>query len=468
MSADSKILIVEDEDYNRSFYIDILKADFGVDSSATLRDGEAKLAAFSPDLVLLDLKFDKNDSGEGLEFLQRIKNRFPHIEVIVISGSRRDSTKIAAILKYGAFDYLEKPIRRDVLLLVVNRAIERIRLFRENERLKQNLAHVQAFEGFHGMIADSTGMRTVFEKIKKIAPYDSTVLLTGETGTGKELVARAIHTESGRSPFVAIDLGTPSDELAGSELFGHTKGAFTGAFNERKGKIEAAGVGTVFLDEIENISPDVQQKLLRLLEDKSFYRIGSNTVRTSEARFIVATNVNLQQRIAEGRFRQDLFHRLNVFNIHIPSLRERPEDIKALAAYFLSIHSKSLDIYKTFTADTLNTLNSYDWPGNVRELKNAIEEALVFGIDETNLLPEDFKLTDTPVQGHRNEIDLSERSLKQVETEAKKSAVLNALHSCNGIVARAARKLDITPRHLRRLLDEYNLFPQINSESRQS
>ena len=454
----SKILIIEDEDYNRSFYADILRdAEFEVDGSATLSDGRQKLVSFEPDLVLLDLKFDRNESSEGLDFLQRSRKDYSEIEVIVVSGSRRDSTKIAAILKYGAFDYLEKPIRRDVLLLIVNRALERIRLQRENVRLKENLAAVSAMKGFHGMLAASEQMHAVFDKIKKIAGYDSTVLITGETGTGKELVARAIHAESGRSPFIAIDLGTLSPELAGSELFGHAKGAFTGAVNDRKGKIEAAEAGTIFLDEIENISLDVQQKLLRLLEEKSFQRIGSNANITTAARFIVATNADLKNRVQKGDFRQDLYHRLSVFNIHIPPLRKRIDDIEVLTRYFLSIHSKSLDIYKNVLPQTMVHLKSFSWPGNVRELKNAIEEALVFGIDENNLLPEDFSVHPAAVPRTEKRKHFVSKSLKQVETEAKKSAIQEALMQANGIAARAARLLDITPRHLRRLMDEYEL-----------
>ncbi len=454
----AKILIIEDEEYNRSFYRDILNAEhFEVRASATLADGEKEIETFAPDLILLDLKFDRNESDEGLTFLQRIRKEQPEREVIVISGSRRDSTKIAAILTYGAFDYLEKPIRRDVLLLVINRAMERIRLQRENARLKKDLADIHTFDGFHGMIAVSKKMRDVFDRIKKIAGFDSTVLITGETGTGKELVARAIHSESGRVPFFAIDLGTLSNELAGSELFGHTTGAFTGAVNDRKGKIEAADAGTIFLDEIENISPPIQQKLLRLLEEKSFQRIGSNTTIQTDARFIVATNVNLLEKVKAGEFRQDLYHRLNVVNINIPPLRDRPDDIEALARYFLSIHSKSLDIHKHLPKATIDKLKSYAWSGNIRELKNAIEEALIFGVDDNEMLPTDFTFetikADTPPSVQLVE----QKSLKHIETEAKKGAVQQALHAAQGVAAQAARLLDITPRHLRRLMDEYNI-----------
>lgn len=454
----AKILIIEDEDYNRSFYSDILShARFDVAASATLKDGDRRIDEFSPDLVLLDLKFDRNESSEGLNFLQRLRKEQPQIEVIVISGSRRDSTKIAAILTYGAFDYLEKPIRRDVLLLVVNRALERIRLHRENIRLKKNLADLSTFDGFHGMVGVSPQMQNVFDRIRKIAAFDSTVLITGETGTGKELVARAIHHESDRSPFVAIDLGTLSTELAGSELFGHAKGAFTGALQDRKGKIETAASGTVFLDEIENVSPAVQQKLLRLLEDKSYQRVGDNTTIITHARFIVATNVDLQKKVAIGEFRQDLYHRLNVININIPPLRERVDDIIALTRYFQSIHSKSLDIHKQLNEATIDKLTAYSWPGNVRELKNTIEEALIFGVDDDEFFPEDFSFE---MQSHSTSeppLQKEQKTLKQIEIEAKKSAIQHALKKSNGIVAQAARVLDITPRHLRRLLDEYNL-----------
>ena len=460
-----KILIIEDEEYNRTFYQQILSERWEtVDVASTLAEGDIKSKQLKPDLVLLDLKFDRDESREGLEFLQKLKRECPDIEVIVISGSRRDSTKIEAVIKYGAYDYLEKPVRRDVLLMVVHRVMERIRLNGENIRLKQNLARARKFEGFFGMLGHSSPMKAVFEKIKKIARYDNTVLITGDTGTGKELVARAIHKLSGRSPLIAIDLGTISEELAGSELFGHEKGAFTGAVAERKGKIEAVADGTVFLDEIENISLDVQQKLLRLLEQKSYQRVGSNITKTTEARFLVATNVDLKDYVNKGHFREDLYHRLNVVNIRLPSLKERQDDIPLLANYFLHIHCKSLDLDKSFIPETLTLLKEYSWPGNVRELKHCIEEALIFGLDEHYLLPEDFKFEPkkSKTEKENDKRPVAVNTLKQVETEAKRGVILKALNQTNGVIAKAARILDITPRHLRRLMDEYTISDGTN------
>jgi DNA-binding NtrC family response regulator len=456
--SEFRILVVEDEKYNRDFYCQILQEKkYGVDLAATLAEGREKCESVQPDLILLDLKFDREESDEGLQFLKRVRKSNPQIEVVVISGSRRDSTKIKAILDFGAFDYLEKPIRRDVLLLVVNRAQERIRLKNENVRLKNNLANVKKLDGYFGMIGQSPQMQDVFEKIKKIARFESTVLITGETGTGKELAARAIHKQSGRSGLMAIDIGVLSSELAGSELFGHKRGAFTGAINDRKGKIEAAGSGTVFLDEIENISPDVQQKLLRLLEQREYNPIGSNQTIDTDARFIIATNVDLEERVAAGAFRQDLYHRLNVINIEIPPLRERDGDIEMLAHSFLSIHSKSLDIYKSFSNTAMQKLKDYSWPGNVRELKNSIEEALIFGVDADEVLPEDVNLSTHSDPPPIRETGGHIRTLKQVEIDAKIAAIYSALEETSGVAAQAARLLDVTPRHLRRLMDEYDI-----------
>jgi len=339
--------------------------------------------------------------------------------------------------------------------------MERIRLKNENQRLKENLLQAQETEGFHGMIGRSAAIRTVCEKITKIAALNSTVLITGKTGTGKELVARAIHRLSGRPAFVSIDLGTLTDELAASELFGHTRGAFTGAVSERRGKIEAAGDGTVFLDEIENTSMDIQQKLLRVMDQHEYQKVGGDAVQVSAARFLAATNVDLQDQVAAGRFREDLYHRLNVINIQVPALQERPDDVELLARYFLSIHSKSMDIYKEFAPQALHALRDYAWPGNVRELKNAIEEALIFGMDQHLILPEDFKFTAIADSGRESDDQRGRpqqrRTLKQAESEAKKSVILQALQECDGVMSRAARYLDVTPRHLSRLMGEYRI-----------
>lgn len=461
----STILIIEDEEYNRNFYRQILaEQGYRVEMASNLSEGKVGCQKIQPELVLLDLKFDRDESREGLEFLKNIRHDYPEMEIVVISGSQRDSTKIEAILKYGAYDYLEKPIRRDVLILVVNRVMERIRLKRENERLKRNLATARRFEGFHGIIGQSRAMKSVFEKIEKVAPLESTVLITGETGTGKEMVARAIHELSARSPFVAVDLGAIATELAGSELFGHQRGAFTGAISDRIGKIEQAGEGSLFLDEIENSSMNVQQKLLRVLEQRNYQRLGSNFFLTTRARFLIATNVDLKARVTSGLFRQDLYHRLNVINIHIPPLRERIEDIVLLANYFLDIHSLSLDVYKQLDSHAIEILKLHSWPGNVRELKNAIEEALIFGLDEKYVLAEDFKFLKSGESTQSSFLtettDLKKfTTLKEAESEAKKSIIIKALDQANGVIAKAARLLDITPRHLKRLMDEFSITP---------
>lgn len=455
-----KILIIEDEDYNRHFYAQILdEQGYAISMAATLEEGALQCKKENPALVLLDLKFDRGESQEGLLFLKKIKNEYPELEVVVISGSQRDATKIEAILKYGAYDFLEKPIRRDVLILVVKRVLERIRLNRENRRLKKNLALAHQNEGFFNMIGQSRSMKAMFRKIEKVAPFDSTVLITGETGTGKELVARAIYKLSKRKPLVSIDLGMIPKELTGSELFGHQRGAFTGATTDRKGKIEVAGSGTVFLDEVENISSDVQQQLLRLLEQRSYHRLGSNDFRTTNARFVVATNMDLKEKVNSGQFRQDLYHRLNVINIHIPPLRERRADIELLALYFLKIHSKSLDIYKKLTPGAVKRLLEYDWPGNVRELKNAIEEALIFGLDENEVVEDDFQFSQKVEMQTEAQVERTDSGviipLKQAEQEAKKEIIQRTLKYTNGVMTKAARLLEITPRHLKRLLDEY-------------
>ena len=453
------ILIVEDEEYNRDLYAEILSSkDCKVVIASDPQEGLRQYERAKPDLILLDLKFDTGSSRDGLEFLSAVRKKDRSTEVVVISGSQRDATKIEAMLKSGAYDFLEKPVRRDVLSVIVDRALERADLKRENERLKERL---NESDRFMGIIGKSEEMLKVFDRIQKAARVDSTILIKGETGTGKELVARAIHTLGGRSPFVVADVSKTSPDLASSELFGHEKGAYTGATQRRIAKLESAGSGTLFLDEVENIPIEVQIKLLRVLQDRTFERLGGNSQLQLEARIIVATNRDLSELVKSGQFRDDLYHRLRVAIIELPLLRERRSDIPLLAEYFLDLYSKNLEIYKQLSDESLHKISRYDWPGNVRELKNAIENSLLFGGSDRYIEPEDLELEmyreleESSLSPDENQI--GGLTLREAVNRAKFEILDNALSQSKGTIGRAALILEITPRHLRRLMDEFGI-----------
>ena len=371
-----KILIVDDEPVVR----DSLGKWFAEEGFTVRSVGSAQEAmnSFQPhawDVALLDIKMPGID---GIELQQRLHEADPDLIIIVMTGYASVETAIQA-LKQGAYDYICKPFEPDELVHTINNALEHRRAKKEVVQLREHLEEVAPH--FH-VIGQSPTMKKVYELIEMVAPTDSTVLITGESGTGKEVVARAIHEASARRlmPFVAIHCGGLTETLLESELFGHERGAFTGAQARRKGKFEAADGGTVFLDEIGDISLKTQTDLLRVLQDKEIVRIGSNSPFTVDFRCIAATNRDLQAMVKEGTFRFDLFYRLNVVNIQLPPLRERVEDIPLLAESFLQKHAAAMNKPVTrISGEAMTLLMKYNWPGNVRELQNAIERALVIG-----------------------------------------------------------------------------------------
>jgi DNA-binding NtrC family response regulator len=305
----------------------------------------------------------------------------PDIDVIMITGLADIETAVRS-MKLGAFDYLHKPFDPDELKLVVERAFERRRLLRENLDLKNEVSSKYRFEN---IIGSSPQMQGVYRLIAKCAPTNSTVLLTGESGTGKELVARAIHYNSLRRDmsFVPVDCTSMSESLMESELFGHVKGSFTGAVANKRGMFEVAHGGTLFLDELANITLYTQAKLLRVVEEREFKAVGDTRTRSTNIRLITATNKDLRGMVADGTFREDLFYRINIFPIRIPPLRERRDDIPALAFHFLKAFSKDMDKKMTeFSSGAMNLLMNFDWPGNVRELENTIHRAVILGADD--------------------------------------------------------------------------------------
>jgi DNA-binding NtrC family response regulator len=376
MSA--KILIVDDEQIIIQSCLRIL-ANKGYEIEGVQDGFEAlrKIDENGYDIVILDIMMPKID---GVEVLRRIKEGHPDIDVIMITGLSEIETAVKS-MKLGAFDYLPKPFDPDEITLVVQRALERRQLVQENLDLK---AEVGAKYRFENIIGSSPQMQSVFRLIAKCAPTNSTVLVTGESGTGKELVARAIHYNSLRKdkPFVAVDCNAFSETLLESELFGHVKGAFTGAVANKKGMLEVADSGTLFLDEIGNISLSIQAKLLRVIQEREFRAVGDTKVQTANFRLITATNKDLQAMVAAGTFREDLLYRINIFPIRVPPLRERRDDIPALAFHLLNVVNKDLGKkVAEISEDAMSVLMNHDWPGNVRELENVIQRAVILATD---------------------------------------------------------------------------------------
>lgn len=376
MQENARVLVVDDEPMVCLSLSNWLKEENYLAES--VEDGPKAIAAVREenwDIVLLDLKMPGMD---GLEVLRQLKEIAPQTVVIIMTAYASIASAVQA-MKEGAYDYIVKPLDVEQLSLMLKRIVEHQQVLTENILLRQRLTEQHEFQD---IVGKSQGMQKVFEMIRAVADTNATVLITGETGTGKELVARAIHSNSSRryGPFVATTCGALPDTLLESELFGYEKGAFTGADRTKKGRFELAHGGTLFLDEIGDISMKTQIKLLRVLEEKSFRRLGGTEVVEVDVRLISATNRDLAQAMEEGAFRSDLYYRLNVVSIHLPALRERREDIPLLAAHFM--HNFNLEFNKKFDRleeEALDLMMDYHWPGNVRELENVIERAVVIG-----------------------------------------------------------------------------------------
>ena len=403
------------------------------------------------DLVLLDLKMKRMGGMEALAEILQLK---PELPVIIITAFSSVENAVAAI-KEGAFDYVTKPIDSDALLLTVRRALEYKHLQQENISLKQQLG--EKFD-LGPLIGSSQPMQELAETLALVAPSDATVLITGESGTGKELVAGAVHHNSSRrqGSFVKINCAALHENLLESELFGHEKGAFTGAAEQRKGRFELADKGTLFLDEIGDMSLTTQAKILRVLQEGGFERLGGTQTIKVDVRLIAATHKNLQQMITDGSFRQDLFFRLSVVPLHLPPLRERPMDIPTLAQHFLGRYcEKNRKDIRSFQAEALEALLVYRWPGNIRELENAIERAVILCLDEKILLQH------LPLQVRQAYSADGDRpfairpgvTLKNMEKEL----ILSTLKQTENNRTRAAEILGVTRQTLQNKLKEYRL-----------
>lgn len=391
MTDKVRILIVDDEQIAlRNLQHVMEKAGYEVQGTQSGANALKLIEEKWFDIVLTDLKMEKVD---GMQVLKKVKSLYPESEVIMITGYATIQTAIQAMRK-GAYDYIAKPFKLDEVRKVVSEAAEKVRLKKENTTLRDQ---IESFKGKVKIITQDAGLQRLLETARQIAPTDCNVLLSGESGTGKELFARYIHAHSTRTdgPFFAINCGAFSEELLANELFGHEKGAFTGAVQLKKGLIESASGGTLFLDEITEMAPSMQVKLLRVIQEREVLRLGSTEPMKVDVRFIAATNRDIQDSIKGGAFRQDLFFRLNVVSLHIPPLSERKEDVALLSYYFLSKYAALMkkDV-REISADVLSILMNYDFPGNVRELENILERGVALSNGpsiEVLHLPEDLR-----------------------------------------------------------------------------
>lgn len=449
MISQGKILIIDDDESIRdSCYRALSRQGYDV---AVAPSGQTGLKIFedtSYDVILVDMRLpDMN----GMEILSHIKEQDPAAVVILFSGYGTIPIAVEAI-KAGAYDFFQKPFEPDELRILVKRAMEARRLSIENIFLKQEL---RKKEGTIRLIYQSQPMVKIVRILKRIAPTDSTVLITGESGTGKGLVARQVHEMSPRSknPFVAIDSGTLVETLFESELFGHVKGSFTGAESTKIGKFELGHGGTIFFDEIANIGLDVQAKLLRVVEEKTICKVGSHRSTKIDVRIIAATNKDLEGAIRKGKFRADLFFRLNVIRLHLPPLRERKEDLPLLVSYFLEkLSAKYKKDRIKLSNEALDLLMKYDWPGNIRELENTLERVVI--LTEGRLLDaHDFIFAGLPSAGQSS----SEASSL---ADAEKNMISLMLHRSQGNKSEAARMLGIDRKTLREKIKRYRLHDQ--------
>jgi DNA-binding NtrC family response regulator len=438
------ILIVDDETIVRESLGDWFRHDrHHVDVVESAREALRLVARKHYDIALVDIKMPGMD---GLELQERLVAAEPDLTIILMTAFASVESAVKA-MKAGAYDYIVKPFDPDDLSMLVHRAAEHRSLRAENLRLKKSLEAVVAPPPLHG---DSPAMKHVLDLVATVAVSDTTVLITGESGTGKELVARAIHATSSRryNPMVVVNCGALSEGILESELFGHEAGAFTGARARHKGKFEAAEGGTVFLDEIGEVSPKVQVELLRVLEEKAVTRLGGNTPVPVDFRVIVATNRDLQAAIRAGEFRDDLYWRLNVVNIHIPPLRERPDDISLLAEHFLARFTQAMNRKPMrLSPEALDAMIAYPWPGNVRELQNAIERAVVVGQGEV-VRTEDLPLRVTETVNGDGPGSLS---------EAERVHIRSVLDASGWNISRAARILEIDRVTLYNKIRKYEL-----------
>jgi two-component system nitrogen regulation response regulator NtrX len=448
----ARILVVDDEEGIRKVLRQLLEYE-GHEVALASGGGEALVSfeAARPDLTLLDVKMARMD---GLEVLDRLRAMEPAAVVIMISGHGTIETAVEATRR-GAWDFLEKPLDSDRLLVTIRNALQHLGLERENARLRVEI------ETHHEIVGNSFPIRALVERIEKVAPTDARVLITGENGTGKELVARALHRLSPRAgaPFVEVNCAAIPSELIESELFGHRKGSFTGAHEDRAGKFEQADGGTLFLDEIGDMSLAAQSKVLRALQDSVITRVGGEKPIRVNVRVIAATNKKLEREIESGRFREDLYFRLNVVPIHVPPLRERRDDIPMLARHFARLGASEQRLPpREFAAEALERLARLDWQGNVRELRNTVERLLILARGEPIGASEIARLVGGMVQDGGAPADLlGAATFSQFKDRAERAFILARLRDHDWNVSETARAIEMPRSNLYKKIERYNL-----------
>lgn len=443
MAEEIKILVIDDDSSSREALTMLLQsAGYTVFSAANGEDALNIIAREEFQIIVSDLFLPDKSGFDVLQSVRKVKSA---TEVIVVTGHASAQTAVKA-MKEGAFDYITKPIDFDELKIVIAKALEKQQLLSENVYLRKQL---QGRFEFSNIIGNSPAMKLVFERMRRIVKTDSTVLITGESGTGKELVARALHYNSNRKekPFIAVNCSAIPETLLESELFGHVKGAFTGAVSDKPGKFEAANHGTIFLDEIGTMPLHLQSKLLRVLQEQEIERVGSNKMVKLHVRIVSATNNDLESKIKLGEFREDLFYRLNVIPLHLPPLRERQHDIMPLVEYFLTKYCQLMSrTLMTVSKQALGVMEQYTWPGNVRELENLIERMVALS-DGIVITCEDLPVG--IIRGKQDKagvsIDLTEAGVDLAATlsEIEQSLIVQALKMSGGVKARASALLGI-------------------------
>ena len=456
-----RVLIVDDERSMREFLEILLRGEgFTVELADGGESAVARLEAGASDvdLVLTDLKMPR---VSGLEVLDTVKRLSPDTEVVMMTAFSTTETAIEA-MKKGAYDYVAKPFKVDEITVVIHKALEKRRLALENQRLRGEL---RTRYSFHNIIGKSRAIREVFDVVERVARTRTSVLISGETGTGKELIAKAIHYHSPRrdQPFMVINCGAIPDQLMESELFGHAKGAFTGAATAKKGLFQEADGGTLFLDEVGELSLGLQVKLLRALQERRIRPVGQAHEVPVDVRILAATNKDLEHEVERGRFRQDLFYRLNVIQVRMPALRERREDVALIAQHFLERFAREMEKpMRGIAPDAIEAMTAYRFPGNVRELENIIERAVTFEVSDI-LTPQSLPRhvleprSVRPVSAERVEIPGDGMDLDGLLAELERGYLVEALRRTGGNRTEAAKLLGVSFRSIRYKLDKYDV-----------
>jgi two-component system nitrogen regulation response regulator NtrX len=447
----SKILVIDDEESIRKALKMILEyAGFDYHSAADGTEGLEMIEDIDPDLIFLDIKMPSMD---GMDVMKKLHEKSNEIPVVMISGHGTIQTAVEAT-KLGAFDFIEKPLEKDKILLIARNALKQKQLEDENKEIKELI------EYDYQIVGKSKALKDILLQIKKIAPTDSTVLIIGESGTGKELIAREIHNQSRRNdkPFIQVNCAAIPEELIESELFGHEKGSFTGAVGRQLGKFQQADGGTIFLDEIGDMSLKTQAKVLRVLQDGELEMIGSNKTINVDVRVISATNKDLESEIQENRFREDLYFRLNVIPIYMPPLRERAEDIPLLIEYFADKFSRKNNFKAVkFSGDALEVLSDYNWRGNIRELQNTVERIVVLNQGKQKLEPADLPIDLLSAEEEIRESITSTKSLKDFKEVSERKFIIQKLRENNWNVSKTADVMDTPRSNLYKKLDQYGI-----------